>query len=443
MSKEEEPPKKHGWNHTGFSRVFAKIFGDDKSSSTAQAAQGLLLNKNDDDKREEEPPKDTGKDVQEAKVGEVKEEEDEEDKKMPAAPEAKKMVKIMDRPSTAKTGYPSDISKQSSESAKGAKEDLLDEDSHMELASSSDSSSGGEQQDDDEEYNPAAPAERKVTKKLAVPVATSGKSKKDDDDDDDTIEDEVDELANMLVGIEEKAKGITLPVRRKYKRRNQAAAPSARETFHAPHHNESSSKRAKTSSKNSSVMLPLSKEEKGRQVSSAAALVSRSLVVGTWPSPYRSFKASESTRNSYEVHHTHMSMVGASLEKFANDVIKPALTRDADSAKNQKQATNESANQPPKNNKNLRVFLASLVMFRELLCQNAGSIFGPHSMLTGLEDDFGDTKVKSANDTEKEEMAFFSLQVLATAIILTGLSDIGDTAEQVKEEFLDLVASYE
>jgi len=374
------------------------------------------------------------------------EEEEEEDKKMPAAAEAKKMVKIMDRPSTAKTGYPSDISKQSSESAKGAKEDLLDEDSHMELASSSDSSSdGGEQQDDDddEDYNPAAPVERKETKKPAVSVATSGKSKKDDDDDDDTTEDEVDELANMLVGIEEKAKGITLPLRRKYKRRNQAAAPSARETFHARHHNESSSKRAKTSSKNSSVMLPLSKEEKGRQVSSAAALVSRSLVVGTWPSPYRSFKASESARNSYEVHRTHMSMVGASLEKFANDVVKPALTHDADSAKNRKPANSDAPNHPPSNNKNLRVFLASLVMFRELLCQNAGSIFGPHSMLTGLEDDFGDTKVKSANDTEKEEMAFFSLQVLATAIILTGLSDIGDTAEQVKEEFLDLVASYE
>ena len=46
--------------------------------------------------------------------------------------------------------------------------------------------------------------------------------------------------------------------------------------------------------------------------------------MGTWPSPYRSLWQPNND-NNYPAHHAHMIMVGASLEKFASDVLVPAL----------------------------------------------------------------------------------------------------------------------
>ena len=172
-----------------------------------------------------------------------------------------------------------------------------------------------------------------------------------------------------------------------------------------------------------------------REITSAANLVSSCLQLGPWPSPYRSLDPNnhDVPNNNYEAHFSHMSMIGASLEKFAHDILLPALLEDV--------GTNE-----------LRVFLGALLMIREVLILNAGTIFGSSAMLTGCEADFGDTLVVSSNNNsyndqadDAQETALFSVQVLATTVILTGLAEIGDNqaSENLSEEFLKVLESYE
>ena len=108
---------------------------------------------------------------------------------------------------------------------------------------------------------------------------------------------------------------------------------------------------------------------------------------------------------------------------------------------------------PHETNDNLRVFLGTLVMLREVLIQNAGSIFGGSAMLTGQEADFGSTLAETTIDNSNSDTAtvevdantaaLFSIQVLATTIILTGLADLGDASDNLSDSFLNLVESYE
>ena len=114
-----------------------------------------------------------------------------------------------------------------------------------------------------------------------------------------------------------------------------------------------------------------------------------------------------------------------------------------------------------------RFFWGALVLLRELLCQNAASIFGPQAQQQNPPSNYNhdnDDMNNSDNDT------LFATQVLATAIVLTGLASEEDenesnnslanqskflnkststlsaassSAKQLKEDFLDLVDSYE
>jgi hypothetical protein len=73
---------------------------------------------------------------------------------------------------------------------------------------------------------------------------------------------------------------------------------------------------------------PVLLEAKRQEVISAAPLVARALHAGPWPSPYRSLNpaiAEQQQQLDYQAHLTHMSMVGASIEKFANDTMMEEL----------------------------------------------------------------------------------------------------------------------
>jgi hypothetical protein len=182
---------------------------------------------------------------------------------------------------------------------------------------------------------------------------------------------------------------------------------------------------------------PVLLEAKRQEVISAATLMARALHAGPWPSPYRSFDPAiaEQQQSDYQAHSTHMSMVGASIEKFANDIIIPAMMEDLAHTTPAAHETND----------NLRVFLGTLVMLREVLIQNAGSIFGGSAMLTGQEADFGSTLAETTIDNGNSETAtvdvdaktaaLFSIQVLATMIILTGLADLGDASDVLRVSF--------
>lgn len=122
----------------------------------------------------------------------------------------------------------------------------------------------------------------------------------------------------------------------------------------------------------------------------AAQITSRALLLGNWPTPYDNLQQSA----------THMSIVGASLEKFTNDIVNLNM-------------------QVSK----LRTFLGTLLLLREVLILNAGSIFGAPT------NDYG------------------SIQVLATAVILSALSDFSGNDPMLEEQFyslfLDTVQEYD
>jgi len=147
-------------------------------------------------------------------------------------------------------------------------------------------------------------------------------------------------------------------------------------------------------------------------------------------------------------------MVGASLQKFAIDVITPAmLTANESASNNSLTQSNDNDNKKKdivlRTGQTQRVFLGALLLYRELLCQNAVAIFGPSAMLTGREDDFGASLAEvitdddNDEDSEADDTVLFSVQVLATAVILTGLVDLGEQTELLKDDFLDMAEAYE
>ena len=309
-----------------------------------------------------------------------------------------------------------------------------------------------------------------IQEEAASTIAEVDNANNDNNDAGD--DEEIDELALLLVGLKEKVKSAVLPPprkKRKYKKRaskqtTTAAAAQATQPqpqFYHP---------------------PQSKEETRRQIRRAAALVSKSLLLGAWPSPYRSLvppsasspsaniggdyphrpgNQNSHANNNYQAHRAHVSMVGASLQKFAIDVITPAMLTANESGSNNS-PTSLTQNNNNRNNKkdivlrtgqNQRVFLGALLLYRELLCQNAVAIFGPSAMLTGREDDFGaslaevitddDKEDDEDDDSEADDTVLFSVQVLATAVILTGLADLGEQTELLKDDFLDMAEAYE
>ena len=201
-------------------------------------------------------------------------------------------------------------------------------------------------------------------------------------------------------------------------------------------------------------------EAKRNQIVRAADLVAHALHLGPWPSPYRSLDPSaiEKRHNARSLddddddvmtkHTAHMSMVGASIEQFVQDVIVPTVREEIARSQSPSASTDIKRRRDSDISvaEGLRVFLGTLLMIRELFVLNAMSIFGPSGMITGREADFGSTLDDDIqNDlVTDDEAAIFSVRILATTIILTGLADLGDKAsEELTTAFLNVVAKYE
>jgi hypothetical protein len=174
-------------------------------------------------------------------------------------------------------------------------------------------------------------------------------------------------------------------------------------------------------------------------VQSAASLVSRSLATGCWPSPYRSLdpqKIYSRQLADYVSHNEHMSMVGVAIETFSNDIIAQAIIE-------------ELHHSPKEKRSESRAYLATLLNLREVLILNAATIFGPSALLTGNEADFLGRTKSDDPDMDEQVGPKLTATMLATAVIIDGLSTLGvDTgktalAEELTIAFLDMAEKYE
>lgn len=237
--------------------------------------------------------------------------------------------------------------------------------------------------------------------------------------------DEIGILAEALMELRETSPGSTDTAA-------AAIAPNA-------HKREPAPKRRKTTNAASNKLVPASEfvEESKKQVKSAGALIAHTLQTGPWPSPYRSLHPRDianrpaADTTSTRAHAMHVSMVGASLEKFANDIIAQTMGQEL---LHTPRAARSQAHQ--------RTFLGTLVLLREALILNAATIFGDSALLTGEETDFGTSLADLHEEKDSHGVALFSVKVLSTTVVLTALEGLDD-AERLSDEFLRLVEQYE
>lgn len=196
-------------------------------------------------------------------------------------------------------------------------------------------------------------------------------------------------------------------------------------------------------------------DTKRQQIRTATELVVRALAKGPWPSRYLSlhpneiqhrFQSAPDSNVQYTLHAEHMSVVGASLDQFAQDVLQPTLLEEiAHRAMVSSYSSSASLGEgAAATDHDLKPFYGTLLVLRDVLVQNAGYIFGNSAMLTGREQDFGSTLDGLDDDNlTEDEMILFSVQVLATTVILTALEDIGESSDELVAGFLDIAESYE
>jgi hypothetical protein len=192
-------------------------------------------------------------------------------------------------------------------------------------------------------------------------------------------------------------------------------------------------------------------EIKRQQIRTATELVVRALAKGPWPSQYLSFHPQDIQKRfqardrdiQYTLHAEHMSILGASLDQFAQDVLQPTMLEEIAHRAMTTSSISAGEGSGP-TDEDLKPFYGTLLILRDVLMQNAGSIFGNSAMLTGKEQDFGST-LDGLNDDNltEDEMILFSVQVLATTVILTALEEIGETSDELVAAFLDIAESYE
>ena len=174
--------------------------------------------------------------------------------------------------------------------------------------------------------------------------------------------------------------------------------------------------------------------------------------VSLWPSPYRTLNGKTThaaaqqqipySVNTMSQHHTHMSSVCASIEKFANDIVQPAILSEIRQTLVVDHKRNGRDNRNSKNNRNKsldaiiassRAFFGTLLLLRELLIQNIHAIFGPSVMMTlqnNRRNETHSSKLPTTNDTNTpamhlslSEVQEFEKQIFVSAIILTGLQN--------------------
>ena len=234
----------------------------------------------------------------------------------------------------------------------------------------------------------------------------------------------------------------------------------------------SSSRTESTRSPKEVLYRPLSVNDlvsQRQEILSAVALVTRTLLSGSYPSPYKvslsgytnDESISRPTNDTTTLHVTHMRAVCASLEKFTNDIIIPSFVGElhstlvpesfltdadlsfvdpgskhanSDAAKERKEteATNKASTLK---DSVLRAFFGTLVLLREVLVQNFDSVFGANAA-SGL------PLEEQLNDSNGESMIdVLSKQIFVTAIVLTGISiffggNCDDTKRDQSEELI-------
>ena len=214
-----------------------------------------------------------------------------------------------------------------------------------------------------------------------------------------------------------------------------------------------------------------------------------------WPSPYRTLTSRATASlpgatqlpeelpipmNSMTQHYTHMSSVCASIEKFANDVVQPALLSEIQHTLVPERKKSPNANTTASDDLTqlestiaaYRTFFGTLLLLRELLIQNIHAIFGP-SVMMSLTDQRGASSSSSpsspppttfTNGTlhrrippELPSVHFslcqvqeFEQQIFVTAIILTGIQNAAaesysghDKGEAMMDAFLYCMDMYE
>jgi hypothetical protein len=164
------------------------------------------------------------------------------------------------------------------------------------------------------------------------------------------------------------------------------------------------------------------------QVMSAASTVARSLNLGPWPSPHQSLdiggtiEKSVTKPSAASLHSQHMSVVAASIQQFAYDVILRSMELEIPDKANESKA-----------------FLGTMLILREVLTQNGEGIFG--SVASLVEDDSEDG---SWGDEVNQEAKILSHQVLATSVILAGLEAFqGPWSEKLSTDFLCMIDGYD
>jgi hypothetical protein len=162
------------------------------------------------------------------------------------------------------------------------------------------------------------------------------------------------------------------------------------------------------------------------QVMSAASTVARSLNLGPWPSPHQSLDAgavekSATKPSSSSLHSQHMSVVAASIQQFAYDVILRSMELEIPDKANESKA-----------------FLGTMLILREVLTQNGEGVFGSVASLVD------DSKNTSWGNELNQEAKILSHQVLATSVILAGLEAFqGPWSEKLSTDFLCMIDGYD
>jgi hypothetical protein len=118
-----------------------------------------------------------------------------------------------------------------------------------------------------------------------------------------------------------------------------------------------------------------------------------------------------------------MSVVAASIQQFAYDVILRSMELEI----------------PEKSNES-KAFLGTMLILREVLTQNGEGIFG--SVASLVPDD--DANDDSYGDEVNQEAKILSHQVLATSVILAGLEAFqGPWSEKLSTDFLCMIDGYD
>lgn len=220
------------------------------------------------------------------------------------------------------------------------------------------------------------------------------------------------------------------------------------------------------------------------EIYEAVDVIGKSLSMGAWPSPYHSFEPDQirtryetmtlsdlldddelvgddiledlgsnnntidqSLNSDFQQHMDHFFVVIASLKQFAQDVIRPKIIEDLNTAIAE---ANDHRRIGYDNGPN-HILLSTLIMLRELMAQNVIEIFGRTSILMGDEDEFlplhlrghGNHNSKGDDVLTSNETAIFTAKILPTAVILAGLSEVKNDSDHLANQFLELATKYE